>query len=104
MKPNPLSNDKELSLEYQRRQEQRQLHLAKLEIDKRASRKEIERAQYKATYDINPFDSFFIRHAKSLTYCSLEMFHSTFFHFIETIKVRAMARNLTGDVSLYFKN
>jgi hypothetical protein len=26
------------------------------------------------------------------------------FHFIDTVKVRAQARNLTHDVSLYFKN
>lgn len=32
------------------------------------------------------------------------MFHNTFFHFIETIKVRGMARNLVEDVSLYFGN
>ena len=75
-----------------------------MEIEKRANRRESEIAKHKATYEINPFDKFYLRHAKSLCYCSLEMFHATFFHFIDTIKVRGMARNLTGDVSLYFKN
>ena len=33
----------------------------------------------------------------------VEMFHNTVFHFIETVKVRSMARNITtGDFSLYF--
>lgn len=33
------------------------------------------------------------------------MFHNTAFHFIETVKVRGMARNIhAGDVSGYFKN
>lgn len=45
-----------------------------------------------------------MRYAKEFSYCSLEMFHNTFFHFIETIKVRGMARNLVEDVSLYFGN
>jgi hypothetical protein len=45
-----------------------------------------------------------VRHAKSLSYVALECFHATMFHFIETVKVRGMARNLTGDVSHYFKN
>lgn len=55
-----------------------------------------------ATYDISPFNSFYLRHAKSLTYCFIEMFHATFFHVIDTIKVRGMARNLVDDASLYF--
>ena len=36
---------------------------------------------------------------------AIETFHNTAFHFIETIKVRAQARNIkTGDPSLYFAN
>ena len=58
-----------------------------------------------ATSDINPLNNFFLRHAKPLSYVSLECFHATLFHVIDTIKVRGMARNLkTGDVSHYFKN
>lgn len=57
------------------------------------------------TSDINPMNSFFLRHIKALSYCSLECFHATFFHIIDTVKVRGMARNLkTGDTSYYFKN
>jgi hypothetical protein len=54
--------------------------------------------------NIDPFSNFYIRHAKSLTYCGLETFHATFFHIIETLKVRGMARNLKEDVSYYFQN
>lgn len=33
------------------------------------------------------------------------MFHATFFHVVETVKVRGMARNIkTGDISRYFHN
>ena len=40
-----------------------------------------------------------------MSYVALECFHNTAFHFIETVKVRGMARNLrSGDVSLYFAN
>lgn len=45
-----------------------------------------------------------MRHAKDLSYVGIECFHATMFHFIETVKVRGMARNLTADVSFYFKN
>lgn len=55
--------------------------------------------QSSPTYEISPFNSFYMRYAKELSFCSLEMFHNTFFHFIETIKVRGMARNLIEDVS-----
>lgn len=53
----------------------------------------------------NPLNNVFLRNSKALTYVAVEMFHNTSFHFIETLKVRGMARNLkTGDVSLYFAN
>jgi hypothetical protein len=45
-----------------------------------------------------------VRHAKDLSYVGIECFHATAFHFIETLKVRGMARNLFEDVSGYFKN
>lgn len=45
-----------------------------------------------------------MRHAKALSYVALECFHATMFHFIDTVKVRGMARNMTEDVSFYFKN
>ena len=36
---------------------------------------------------------------------SMETLHTTFFHFIETVKVRAQARNIAGaDTSNYFAN
>ena len=55
--------------------------------------------------DDNPLNNVFLRNAKPLTYVALEIFHNTSLHFIETLKVRAMARNLkTGDVSMYFAN
>lgn len=96
--------DNSMALSYQRRQEKRQLELARKEIDRRASKREQQELQSSATFEISPFNSFYIRHAKALTFCSLEMFHNTFFHFIETIKVRGMARNLKDDVSHYFSN
>ena len=45
------------------------------------------------------------KYPPSLTFVALEMFHNSSFHFIETLKVRAMSRNISsGDVSLYFAN
>ena len=75
-------------------------------IDKRAHKRELEISQSYATSDISPFShsSFYVRHAKALSYVSLECFHATMFHFIDTVKVRGMARNLNSDVSFYFKN
>lgn len=36
---------------------------------------------------------------------AVESVHATFFHLIETVKVRAQARNVvSGDISHYFKN
>jgi hypothetical protein len=50
-------------------------------------------------------NSFYYQNAKAFGFISVECFHAIFFHFIETVKVRGMARNLkTGDTSLYFKN
>ena len=58
-----------------------------------------------ATNDINPMNSFALRHAKALAFIATESIHNTLFHFIETVKVRGQARNLKGgDVSHYFKN
>jgi hypothetical protein len=45
------------------------------------------------------------RNIKILAYMALETTHNTFFHLIETVKVRAQARNVaSGDISHYFKN
>lgn len=53
----------------------------------------------------NPLNNIFLRNTKAMTYVAIEMFHNTCFHFIETVKVRAMSRNIkTGDISLYFAN
>lgn len=89
----------------QRRQE-RELREAFEHIDKRAQKRDKQIRESFATSDISPFNSnsFYIRHSKALTYCALECFHATFFHFIDTVKVRGMARNLTEDVSFYFRN
>ena len=58
-----------------------------------------------ATNDINPMNSFALRHAKALAFIATESIHNVLFHFIETVKVRGQARNLKGgDVSHYFKN
>ena len=58
-----------------------------------------------ATNDINPMNSFLLRHAKALAFVATESIHNVLFHFIETVKVRGQARNLKGgDVSHYFKN
>ena len=52
---------------------------------------------------MNPINNAFVRYSKQFTYISMEMFHNTMFHFIETVKVRSMARNIsTGDYSGYF--
>jgi len=49
--------------------------------------------------------SFYVRNEKTLGFMALEGIHSIFFHFIETVKVRGMSRNLkSGDISHYFKN
>ncbi len=64
----------------------------------------MKQKQLESIKELNPFDSFVARHVKSLSFCTLEVFHATFFHAIDTIKVRGMSRNLKEDVSLYFKN
>lgn len=54
---------------------------------------------------VNPLHNVFLRYSKSLSFVAIEMFHNTLFHFIETVKVRSMARNLvSGDYSGYFAN
>ena len=80
--------------------------MALSQIDKRAQKKEKEFIESFATSDISPFShsSFYVRHAKDLSYVGIECFHATAFHFIETLKVRGMSRNLFEDVSGYFKN
>lgn len=101
----PKGKDYQLQKIMQGKSERRQLELARSLIEKRANRVELKQKQKAATDDISPFTgNLFIRHGKSLTFCSLEMFHATFFHVVETIKVRGMARNLKDDVSLYFNN
>ena len=47
-----------------------------------------------ATNDINPMNSFMLRHAKALAFIATEGIHNVLFHFIETVKVRGQARNL----------
>ena len=75
------------------------------EIQRRAAKRDQYISQSFMTSDINPMNSFYIRNAKPLAFISLECFHATVFHIIDTVKVRGMARNLAGsDVSFYFKN
>jgi len=74
-------------------------------IQKRASK--IENDYYKSfvTNEINPLNSFVERNFKEMAFVACESSHATFFHFIDTLKVRGMARNLvSGDISHYFKN
>ena len=50
-------------------------------------------------------NSIYLKNAKLFSYVSLECFHTTLFHFVETVKVRGQARNIvSGDISHYFKN
>ena len=50
-------------------------------------------------------NSFVERHFKAMAFCAVETTHNTFFHFIDTVKVRGQARNVvSGDISHYFKN
>ena len=55
-------------------------------------------------YEYKHIDGFMFRNIKSITYIALETFHHSMFHFIDTVKIRSQARNLTQDVSFYFKN
>jgi len=91
---------------FEARKHERELKIALNSIEKRANRKEQQLSSSFATSDISPFSqsSFYVRHAKDLSYVGIECFHATMFHFIDTVKVRGMARNLTADVSFYFKN
>jgi len=74
-------------------------------INKRAQRQQQSYIDSFATNDLNPLNSLLMRNTKEIAYIALESTHNTFFHFIETVKVRAQARNVvTGDVSHYFKN
>jgi len=87
------------------RARQRQEQEGLQNIKKRAERHENAMLRNFVTDGINPMNSFHLRHAKLMAFVAMESFHNTFFHFIETMKVRSQARNLkSGDVSHYFKN
>ncbi len=45
-----------------------------------------------------------MRNIKGVAFMTLECFHHTTFHFIDTIKVRYQARNNNQDVCHFFKN
>ena len=98
-------NQYEGYLSIQRRQREHDERVGLEQINKRAGKRESLFLQSFATHDINPMNSFVIRHAKTLAYVALESTHNTIFHFIETVKVRGQARNIaSGDISHYFKN
>ena len=77
-------------------------------ISKRAQRQEQAVLDSFATSNINPLNqnqNFWVTNKKLLAYTGLEAAHNTFFHFIETVKVRAQARNtVSGDISKYFEH
>ena len=57
--------------------------------------------------DINPvadIDNLYLRHIKAISFVILESFNHTAFHFIDTVKVRLMAKSLVSDASCYYKN
>ena len=55
--------------------------------------------------DANPIHNAYLTNTKAVCFVALEMVHNIMFHFIETVKVRGMARNLrSGDYSKYFEN
>ena len=45
-----------------------------------------------------------LRYVREFSVLSIETFQHTFFHVIDTLKVRGMARNMKSDVSGYFAN
>ena len=55
-------------------------------------------------YEYKHIDGFMLKNIKGVSFVALEAFHHSMFHFIDTVKVRSQARNLTHDVSYYFKN
>jgi len=57
-------------------------------IQKRATKLETNHYNSFKTASINPMDNFFERHYKSLAFVAVETCHNTFFHFIDTVKVR----------------
>jgi hypothetical protein len=74
-------------------------------INKRAAKLENEYLDSFKTNEINPLNNSVIRHNKLIAFMSMETLHTTLFHFIETVKVRAQARNIAGaDTSNYFAN
>lgn len=58
------------------------------QINKRAAKKEAEFLSSFGDYDLNPTNSFLVRNTKTIAYIAVESSHNTFFHFIETVKVR----------------
>jgi hypothetical protein len=74
-------------------------------IEQRASKSDNDYYRTFSTQKPDPLNNFVERHFKSLAYISVESTHNIFFHFVDTVKVRAQARNLkSGDISHYFKN
>lgn len=60
-------------------------------INKRAERQQKSYLNSFATNGVNPLneDNFTVRNTKVLAYMAVEIIHTTFFHLIETVKVRA---------------
>jgi hypothetical protein len=74
-------------------------------INKRANRQQKSYIDSFTTNEINPLNNLTMRYTREIAYMAMESTHNTFFHMIETVKVRAQARNIvTGDISHYFKN
>ena len=73
-------------------------------INRRAAK---QQQAYLDSFTLDPMNpnNFSNRNNKIMFYCAIEAIHNTFFHFIETVKVRSQARNIvSGDISHYFKN
>lgn len=49
-------------------------------------------------------DFFIFRNTKEISMGCVEFINNTFFHFLDTVKVRLQAKNLVEDTSLFFKN
>jgi len=50
------------------------------------------------------FDSFFFRNSKQISMGIVELLNNTFFHGLDTLKVRLQAKSIIEDVSHYHKN
>ena len=64
----------------------------------------IKRSQKNEVNPVEMIDNLFLWYLKAIGFVVLDTFNHTCLHFMDTVKVRQMAKSQVSDVSHYFKN